>query len=531
MSNSQNETLNATGKAINSSADERKITLVAIAYFFFVICSYYVIKPIRGSLALELGPRNIPVLNILSMISLIVGNAVYSYIVGRYKRDIFIPFITRFFVVCLIGFWLLFSFAFPINDKPAALTTPLNAESTDVEIIAPAIQQSAPGATLHQPAEDSILKVILPVATLTDSISSLPAEIGSQAQLIEISQPEPEPEPEPEAQPHSSARNSPAWFIVIGGYYLWVNIFALLAVSMFWSFMNDVFTVDQSRRLYAIIGYGGLIGGLVGSVLTVYLVELIGTANMFILATVLLYPSIWCMQYIHNNHYRHEGIPEKPSEPVKPAHPPRPWDGLMSVYKNPILLLMAFEMFLYTFSSTMFFQQLNELLASAFDNDVNGRTAFVAGIYSRINIVSLFTQFFVTRLVMMLPNPIFGLLMLNVIQVAGTLIMLFSPSLSVVSWTLIIRYALNYSTGRAMRELIYIPLDREAKYQGKGFIDTVVFRLGDGLSSVMLIGGLGIFSYGPWIDHSILVAMAIQFYVIIRVASLYGSRLKESAGA
>ncbi len=459
--------------------EERRITLVAIAYFFFVICSYYVIKPIRGSLALELGSDNIPVLNILSMISLIVGNAIYSIIVGRYKRDIFIPFITRFFVFCLLGFWLIFSFIFPVIDNRVS----------DSEI-----------NPQHQVNAE---------AGPQESVSGIKTEAGV-------------------------VRNAPARrpsvlaVMTIGSYYLWVNLFALLAVSMFWSFMNDVFTVEQSRRLYAIIGYGGLAGGLVGSVITSAVVGIIGTANLFIVAVILLYPSIWCMQYIHQHHYRSEGIPEAVDKPAVPAHPPRPWDGLLSVTRNPILILMALEMFLYTFSSTMFFQQLNQLIEKAYAEDINGRTAFVAGIYSWINIISLFTQFFVTRIVMAFANPIYGLLILNLIQVTGSSLMMISPGLNIVSWTLIIRYALNYSTGRAMRELIYIPLDREAKYQGKGFIDTVVFRLGDGLSSVMLIGGLEFFGSGPWIDHSILLAMAVQFYVIIKVAALYGRRLNSA---
>ena len=79
-----------------------------------------------------------------------------------------------------------------------------------------------------------------------------------------------------------------------------------------------------------------------------------------------------------------------------------------------------------------------------------------------------------------------------------------------------------------MRELIYIPLDREAKYQGKGFIDTVVFRFGDGLSSAVIYGGLAFFSYGVWIDYSILVVMALQFYVIIKASGLYAERLRQT---
>lgn len=442
-----NQTASDIGNNGSGARQDIKITLVSFAYFFFVICSYYVIKPVRESLALELGSENIPILNILSMITLIGGNAVYSLVVGYFKRDIFIPFITKFFVLCLLGFWVMFSFIMPIGTSTA-----------EIQPVA-------------QPL--SVLKVI--------SITS---------------------------------------------YYLWVNLFSLMAVSMFWSFMNDVFTINESKKLYAIIGYGGLVGGLIGSALTSMLAKTIGTPNLFVLAIVLLYPSIWCMQYIHKNHYRPEGIPQAGNQ-ASPAHPPRPWDGFMSVSKNFILILMALEMFFYTFSSTLFSQQFNHMVETELGG-VNERTAFVAAIYGKINIVSLITQFFVTRLVMVFANPIYGLLMLNIIQTAATLLMLKMPSLTIVSWTIIIRYALNYSTGRVLRELIYIPLDHEAKYQGKGFIDTVVFRFGDGLSSVVIFGGLQLFSYGKWIDFSILLAMAAQFYVIIKAANMYAERLHET---
>lgn len=464
---------------------ENKVTLVSLAYFFFVICSYYVIKPIRESLALELGSENVPLLNIASMLSLIAANAVYSIIVGHYKRDIFIPFITRFFVICLLGFWVNFSFVIPMaGSEPLAMKTTA------------AVEQ----AELPQPVASSPVALTERPETAAQSGEKV-KKGGKDLSLYKVAS--------------------------ISVYYLWVNIFALMAVSMFWSFMNDVFSLEQSKRLYAIIGYGGLIGGLVGSSLTSALVRYTGTPNLFILAIVLLYPSIWCMQYIHLNHYRPEGIPEKGNQPVQPAHPPRPWDGFIAVSKNWILILMALEMFFYTFSTTLFSQQFNHLVETEL-NSINERTAFVANIYGRINSVSLLAQFFVTRLVMLFANPIYGLLILNLIQIAGTSFMLRSPSLTIISWTIIIRYALNYSTGRVLRELIYIPLDREAKYQGKGFIDTVVFRFGDGLSSAVIFGGLQLFSYGNWIDYSILGIMAVQFYVIIKAAGLYAARVDQT---
>lgn len=443
---------------------EKSVTFISVAYFFCIICSYYVVKPIRGSLVLELGAGSIPILNIFSMISLIIANAIYSWIVGRYKRDFFIPFITRFFVICLIIFWVLFSFVFPVNNS-----------SKNKKF-------SKPKTKLNKVVVDKKPK-------------------AGQLYIVKV--------------------------VCISFYYLWVNFFSLVAVSMFWSFMNDIFSVNQGRKLYAIIGYGGLLGGLAGSAITSLCVTHIGTSNLFILAIIILYPSIWCMQYIHINHAHTKILDKENASTIKPKETPRPWDGFTTVCKNPILICMALEMFLYTFSSTMFFQQMNQLVENEFA-DINARTSFIAWIYARINILSLFTQLVLTKLFMLLPNPIYGLLSMVLIQIAGTLITFIAPSLEVISWTIIIRYAINYSTGRALRELVFIPLKREEKYQGKGFIDTVVFRIGDGMSSMALIGGLASFGFGPWIDSSILTAMILQFCVIIKTAKMYSQQLKPA---
>ncbi len=459
------------------SRQERKITLVSFAYIFFVICSYYVVKPIRGSLGMELGKDNIPLLSLLSMIVLIGSNAIYSIIVGLYKRDIFIPFITRFFSLCLLIFWLTFSFAFS-NQNIQVQTEP--GEN-------PPVLQAEEGIMTNQ-------------------------SVASQPLLIE-------------ADP---IETNPFRAIAIAVFYIWVGVFALMAVSMFWSFMNDVFSVGQSRRLYAIIGYGGLLGGAVGSFLAGKLVPLLGTANLFLVALILLYPSIWCMRYIHHNFTANENLNEgtitSETKPEK-AHPPRPWDGLVSVWYAPILLFMAGEMFIFTFSSTLFYQQLYEMVNQVYAGKTDETTAFFAGFFGYITVLSLFSQFFLTRLFMMFKNPVNGLFVFPVIQLAATVMMIVSPRLEIVSWGLIIGSAINYSTGRAIRELVYIPLDREQKYQGKGFIDTVVFRLGDGISAIILLGGLEFFSYGVWIDWTILFSMVIQFYVIMKIARLHAHKI------
>lgn len=501
-------------------SNEFKLTVIAFLYFFFVICSYYVLKPVRDGLALEIGATNINILNLLSMFSLIFVNAIYSVIVGKYKRDIFIPYITRFFVICLVIFWLIFTYAFPMKEN--SKENPIKSQTAVTEVASSSVNLSET-TELQKPAPEKV--------------TPSPKETNA----------------EPEGK---------NWFKItcIGCYYLWVNIFSLIAVCMFWSFMNDVFTVSQGKRLYAYIGYGGLIGGTAGSELTKLLLKNFNfsTPSLFIVAIILLYPSIWCMKYIHNNHYHPEGIPEEDNKPVKPAHPANPMDGFKTVIKNFVLILMALEMFLYTCSTTLFSQQINSTIESELIvyEETNGgssdspvvneeatkkiRTAFWADIYSKVNIASLIAQLVVTKLVMLLPNPIYGLLLLNIIQVIGNVLLLclskatlasqmagMSVTLVIITWTFVLRRCLDYSTARVLRESVYIPMDRDAKYQGKGFIDTVIFRFGDGLSSVILFGGMNMIGYGHWIDYSILFTMVIQFYVIIKIARIYVNMVKK----
>ncbi|MGM0599283.1 MAG: NTP/NDP exchange transporter [Candidatus Rifleibacteriota bacterium] len=474
--------------------EELKTTLVSFSYIFCIICSYYVLKPIRGSLGIELGKNNLPIMNFLSMFVLILSNAVYSMLAGLYRRDVFIPFITRFFAGCIVVFWFVFSFIFPadLNKNNEAELKPevaaeegVAAESTEQND-----NQKSAKVQKEKKKEVNLFKTNLPRA------------------------------------------------IAISVYYLWVGVFILFAVSMFWSFMNDIFTVSQSKRLYAIIGYGGLIGGVAGSFITSTMVDVMGTANLLLLGLVLLYPSVWCMKYVHNrvsadNEGADENLDEsdeiKDIDSEKPRDTVSPADGFLVTYRTPILVFMAFEMFFFTFTSTLFYQQLYEMVNQVFSKNTDGATEFFAGFYGKITVLSLFSQFFLTKLAMKLPNPVWGLFIFPVIQVTATGLMLYDPSLSYVSWGLILGSAISYSTGRAIKELVYIPLNRDQKYQGKGFIDTVVFRIGDGISAVILIGGLNTLGYGQWIDFTILAAMAIQAYVIMNIARRYAERVRENS--
>ena len=51
-------------------------------------------------------------------------------------------------------------------------------------------------------------------------------------------------------------------------FFIWVSVFNLFATTMFWSFMADVFTPEQAKRLFGFIAVGGSLGGIVGGLVT-----------------------------------------------------------------------------------------------------------------------------------------------------------------------------------------------------------------------------------------------------------------------
>src|ERR1700760_348228 len=71
-------------------------------------------------------------------------------------------------------------------------------------------------------------------------------------------------------------------------FFIWVSVFNLFATTMFWSFMADVFTPDQGKRLFGFIAVGGSIGGIVGGLVTSSLAGKLSTGLFLLITAVML---------------------------------------------------------------------------------------------------------------------------------------------------------------------------------------------------------------------------------------------------
>ena len=83
--------------------------------------------------------------------------------------------------------------------------------------------------------------------------------------------------------------------IVARAFFVWISVFNLFAVSVFWSFMADLFSTEQGKRLFGFIAAGGSAGALAGPALTIGLTGWLGTANLLVVAMLFLEIAVFCV--------------------------------------------------------------------------------------------------------------------------------------------------------------------------------------------------------------------------------------------
>src|SRR5207248_7199596 len=98
--------------------------------------------------------------------------------------------------------------------------------------------------------------------------------------------------------------------IVARVFFVWVSVFNLFAVAVFWSFMADLFTSEQGKRLFGFIGAGGTAGSLAGPAVTIGLSVPLGPTNLLIAAIVFLELAVLCVHQLERS-----GNARQPSRP------------------------------------------------------------------------------------------------------------------------------------------------------------------------------------------------------------------------
>ncbi len=259
-------------------------------------------------------------------------------------------------------------------------------------------------------------------------------------------------------------------------FYLWMSVFSLFNISVFWSYMADIFSKEQSGRLFPVIGAGASAGALTGPAVPTLFADWIGADALLLVAALLMLPSvpiILILSRLKVTQLGNLGLhPERDEETIGG----NPFAGFLNFFSNPYLLAIGLFIVLYTaISSIVYFQQKNLLEPY----DLNNRTVILGAVDWVVNILSFTIAFFVTGRIVKRFGLAATLSCLPFFMVAGLSVLAVVPYLSVVLALQVARRAGNYAITRPAREMLFTKLSREDRFKSKPVIDIVVYRGGD----------------------------------------------------
>ncbi|MBV6286990.1 NTP/NDP exchange transporter [Pseudomonas aegrilactucae] len=267
---------------------------------------------------------------------------------------------------------------------------------------------------------------------------------------------------------------------VARAFYIWLSVFNLLSISLAWSVLADLFSVEQAKRLFGLLAAGASLGGLVGPILGTVLVGVIGHAGLVLLATLCLLGSIGAAAYLQR--WRdHDPLPAEVQHPRSRPLGGNPFAGAGEVLRSPYLLMLAlFVVLLASISTFLYFEQAR-LVAQTFA-DRTRQTQVFGLIDTVVQALAILTQLFLTGRIARRMGVGVLLVAVPLVMVAGFLWLALAPVFAVFVVVMVVRRAGEYALVRPGREMLYTVLPAEQKYRAKNFIDTVVYRGGDALS-------------------------------------------------
>ncbi len=275
-------------------------------------------------------------------------------------------------------------------------------------------------------------------------------------------------------------------------FYVWVSVFSLFHISVFWSFMSELFSKEQSGRLFGVIAAGASVGGLVGPTVPAFFSESLGTDNLMLIASVMLLLTIPIIFHLQALKLTAPGDHVVPKTTTPHAIGGNPLAGFKAFFSNPYLLCIGLFIFLYTGISSFVYFELKNLLSELTRPE---RTAIWAQMDLAVNILSISTGLLVTgRIVSKFGMPL-TIALVPVLICIGLLVLAISPLLGAVVVLQIVRRAGNYAVTRPAREMLFTRVDRETRFKAKPVIDVVAYRGGDMLMAWLFTGltqGLGL---------------------------------------
>jgi ATP/ADP translocase len=307
-------------------------------------------------------------------------------------------------------------------------------------------------------------------------------------------------------------------------FYLWVGAFGVVGTMQVWTLASELFTTREAKRVFGLVGAGGILGGFMGGEVGGRLAPVIGASNLMlgVIGMLLLAAALVALSR------RFRMVPSPVS--AGQARPRNLTESLKVISGSKHLRLLAGLVFISALATTSIEFQYSVTVDNAMDG-ADALASFFLKVRGRISIIALLVQILLTSRLLASVGVGFSILLLPLSLVSGTAALFVSGSLWAAVFLKGSDGSLKHSLDRSCRELMYLPVPSAIRAQAKSTIDTVMDRLGDGSAGLLQLLMTAALGFGMRASLGAnFVLIGIWLFLALRLRAAYVSQLGLALG-
>lgn len=267
------------------------------------------------------------------------------------------------------------------------------------------------------------------------------------------------------------------------GYFLWTDVFGIMSTTLFWTYANDVFTRDESKRVFGLIAAGAPLGSIAGAFLMKMLVGSMGPVPMLMVAAG-IFASVLPIFFFMESRSKGRGASPAPQEAA-----PAPAKGILkTIMGSPFLIFLTVVVALERLVPDITNYLYSFAASAAYAGDPKG----MAQMFANVNFYTSLASFTASSLLVGLTLRKIGtggsLMTAGLVNLALFAVFPFYPGLGVAALFFGLDGVTRYTWFKTAKESTYAATDRDTIYRVKAFIEMFVYRFARGLAGLLLLG-------------------------------------------
>ena len=277
-------------------------------------------------------------------------------------------------------------------------------------------------------------------------------------------------------------------------FYIWCNVYSFFVVSIFWVVIINLFRGDNATNTFGVSAAGGSLGAFLGSEISKQLASTFNESGIIFFTSISIIFLILALAVglILLNRFAS-------SKDIDTAVGGNSFDALKNLISSAQIRSIGLYMYIWTAMMTVHWVTSIEIV-NAWSSDGGDRIIFFSRIEQTVTVLTLFTQFFLTSMIIKFAGPKTILMFYGFLFMGAFIGYYLNPSIGFVFVITIILRLFEYGINKPTREVVFSYLKRTDRYKSTVMVDTFLVRMGDfsGSGFILMTKSFGMaFSHVP----------------------------------